>query len=296
MARLADGTEVAYAVVADGCGGDSRGTQVAELAVARFLMALGQTDRATLTSKEAREDWALEWGTALQHEVTTGPLRGGNSTLAGAILFKESGFSHGWDLVTVAVGDSKIFLFQGNGLKCRGVLPDEPTERPNTNEQGSLLRAIGLANVPGVPPLDTSLFPLSRDGTPYYVVALTDGVDSFIRAQAPGLRRSIVKLQSMVPRDMAEVIASDGTVATLPERLLAASLQHAKMWGTAALDNSTVAVMAVQEYAGRMEEALKRLAVPSNAVIWWETHARDILDIGLAIAFLIALCWWRAKI
>ena len=293
MVRLADGTEAAYAVVADGCGGDSRGTKVAELAVARFLSALEQADRAILTSKEDRDDWALEWGMALQNEVMTGPLRGGNSTLAGAVLFREPGFSRGWNLVTVAVGDSKIFLFQGDELKCRGVLPDEPAERPNANDQGSLLRAIGLANIPGVPPLDTGLFPLPEDGAPYYVVALTDGVDSFILAQTPGVRRRVVKLQSMVPRDMAEVIALDGAVATLPERLLAASLQHARMRGTAALDNSTVAVVAVREHAGRMKKALKRLAAPSGVVVWWTNHVRDILDVGLAIAFLLVFCWWR---
>ena len=244
---LRDGVAVLVAAVADGCGGDDRGTRVAQLAIDRLRAAVTAADAETLSHDDPAAEWAESWGRRLQDEVVQGPLKGGNSTLSACILTPDGKEIGAWRLLALNVGDSRARLFVGRALELRGVAPPPPPDNPNTAENGkSLVRAVGLNARAGYPFFDTKVTIIPASALPAIVAVSSDGVDSFSSVVQVGGKKAMRENVLLSPREFKKIIA-DGYLdfASLPQALLDRSLATADANGFSHLDNSTVAMAGV---------------------------------------------------
>ena len=230
---LSDGATAWVAAVADGCGGDNRGTLVAQLSLDRLRVALAGATVDQLSHQDTAMAWSESWSRPLQNEILQGPLRGGNSTLCAGIIVADSAEPGAYRLLMLNVGDSPALLFLGPTMEQLGAVPDAPRDNPNVADNGkSLVRAIGLAARPGFPMLDVNVSVLSPSSMPCVLIVSSDGAVAYR------------DLQLLYPRDYKRIIAEGcSDFNSLPRRLLDRSLEIANQRGFHGLDNSTVAML-----------------------------------------------------
>ena len=244
--RLPAGGRVWAAIVADGCGGDSRGTQVAEACVAAFRSAVAGSSAAELCDIARAKAWAARWGDALQAKIVDGPLKGGNSTLAAAVAVRDPSSPAAVSLLLVNVGDSPMFLYSGPELRALNVTPDEPEDNPNAGAGGNgLRRAIGLPATGAFPLFDVAIRRLPADAGPCGVAVFSDGVTDYTKVAVQGGRKTLRKLKLLNPSDFRRVLADGSPFADRAAAILAVSLATARARGIpeTQMDNSSVALL-----------------------------------------------------
>ena len=244
--RLPAGGRVWAAIVADGCGGDSRGTQVAEACVAAFRAAVAGSSAAELCDIVRAKAWAARWGDALQATIVNGPLKGGNSTLAAAVAVRDPASPAAVSLLLVNVGDSPMFLYSGPELRALNVTPDEPEDNPNAGAGGNgLRRAIGLPATGAFPLFDVAIRRLPADAGPCGVAVFSDGVTDYTKVAVQGGRKTLRNLKLLNPSDFRRVLADGSPFADRAAAILAVSLATARVRGIpeTQMDNSSVALL-----------------------------------------------------
>lgn len=274
------------AIVADGCGGDSRGTQVAESCVAAFRAAVAGSSAAELSDLARARAWVARWGDALQATVVGGPLKGGNSTLAAAVAVRDPAAPGTLSLLLTNVGDSPMFLYSGPGLHALNVTPDEPEDNPNAGAGGNgLRRAIGLTAAGGFPLMDVAIRRLPPEGGPYGLAVCSDGVTDYSKVATQGGVRTIKKLKLLNASGFRRILASGMPFASRPAAILAESLAVARRRGVAEtqMDNSSVALLGVG-----LENGV-RLADAPSATSSSRSPRRRLLLVSIAAAALLVV-------
>lgn len=252
---LADGTPAWVIAVADGCGGDDRGTRVAQLAVDRLHEVVEAVDSATLSHSSSAGAWADKWARELQNEVMQGPLKGGNSTLCAVIAFRDSVEAGAYRLVSINVGDTRARILAGRTLEIRGIVPHAPDGNPNTAENGkSLCRAVGLAARANFPFLDLEVSLVNAKSLPAVIIINSDGADSYSSVVTSGGKQAVRENTLLYPRELKKIISDGyGDFNSLPVALLDRSLLNASAHGFSKLDNSTIAMLGLELSPGSIK-------------------------------------------
>lgn len=252
---LADGTPAWVIAVADGCGGDDRGTRVAQLAVDRLHEVVEAVDSATLSHSSSVGAWADKWARELQNEVMQGPLKGGNSTLCAVIAFRDSVEAGAYRLVSINVGDTRARILAGRTLEIRGIVPHAPEGNPNTAENGkSLCRAVGLAARANFPFLDVEVSIVDAKSLPAVIIINSDGADSYSSVVTYGGKQAVRENTLLYPRELKKIISDGyGDFNSLPIALLDRSLLNASAHGFSKLDNSTIAMLGLELSPGSIK-------------------------------------------
>lgn len=269
---LTDGREAWVAAVADGCGGDDRGTRVAQLAIDRLREAVKRADSKTLSHSGSAGRWADELGSSLQSEVMNSGLKGGNSTLCAGIVVEDADEIGSYRILMINVGDSRARLFSGKTLELRGIVPHAPEANPNTSENGkSLCRAVGLVSRGNFPFFDVEVTLVESTIIPFVLVICSDGVDSYSSVATVNGKPAVRENTLLYPREFKKIIA-DGVndFEEIPKQLLDRSLLNANAAGFAKLDNSTVAMVGIQISPGCIslpKDINDPLPVPKRRVV-----------------------------
>lgn len=252
---LSDGTPAWVIAVADGCGGDDRGTRVAQLAVDRLHEVVAAADAKTLSHSDSAGAWADRWARELQNEVMQGPLKGGNSTLCAVIALKDRTEAGAYRLVAINVGDTRARILAGRTLEVRGIVPHAPEGNPNTSENGkSLCRAVGLIARANFPFLDVEVSLIDAKSMPAVVVINSDGADSYSSVVVSGGKQVVRENTLLYPRELKKIISDGyGNFDSLPKELLDRSLLNASAHGFTRLDNSTIAMLGLELNPGSIK-------------------------------------------
>lgn len=252
---LADDTPAWVIAVADGCGGDDRGTRVAQLAVDRLHEVVKAVDSATISHSSSAGAWADKWARELQNEVMQGPLKGGNSTLCAVIAFRDGVEAGAYRLVSINVGDTRARILAGRTLEIRGIVPHAPDGNPNTAENGkSLCRAVGLAARANFPFLDVEVSILDAKSLPAVIIINSDGADSYSSVVTSGGKQTVRENTLLYPREFKKIISDGyGDFNSLPVALLDRSLLNASAHGFSKLDNSTIAMLGLELSPGSIK-------------------------------------------
>ena len=229
--RLADGTTAWYAVVADGCGGNAFGTEVAERCVARFREAVASATAADLLHTAPLRAWTSRWGDALGREVAPLGARGGNSTLVGVVALPDPDVPGEMVFASVNVGDSVAFLYYGPSLSVLSLVPNAPMENRNTHDNGGLVRAVGRPALFGFPLLDCDLVRFDAGALPCLVCVASDG------------GYGAIGRPFLAAYEYRQLFAAGLHFDRLPRAILARNRAAARRRGMSTMDNASVAML-----------------------------------------------------